>query len=171
MLSASQDQVTLPSTEIGRERVIPAGPWLSLSSMLLFLEFPHPSGPRWILSSLLLLSFLDLHPLRCASPSCSRIINRVLRFFTLPISSMSQAEQCSAYPCMMLSMAQEGQGHRGTVCLPTTEKNSQEETSEKGALRVCRELGQVAACAGMHKHACRLKPVPPLYWVYHGIFG
>lgn len=53
---------------------------LALSSMLPFLEFPHPSQTQCILSSLLLWSFLDLHPLSCASPSCSRMTNRVLRF-------------------------------------------------------------------------------------------
>lgn len=118
-----------------------------------------------------MLSILDLHSLTCASPSCSRMTNRVLRFLTLPISSMSQAEQCSACPCMVLSVAQEGQERRGTVCLPVTEETIREMTSERGAPRIHRELRQVAACAGVHKHACRLKSLPPLYWVCRGIFG
>ena len=166
----------MPCTEIGRERVVPAGlwvvpaglwlshtavqPWLSLSSVLLSLEFPHPSGPRRILSSLLLLSFLDLHPLGYASPSCSRMTNRALRFLTLPINSTSQAEQCRAYACVVLSMAQEGQRHRETVCLPATEETSEEEISKRGVPRVRRDLRQVAACASVHKHACRLKTLP-----------
>lgn len=96
--SASQDQGTLASTERGIKRVFPAGLWLShttvqpclsRSSMLLFLEFSVSprggiSGPPRIVSSLLVLFFLDFHPFRCASSFCSRMINRALRFLTLP---------------------------------------------------------------------------------------
>lgn len=70
---------------------------------------------------------------------------------------MSKAEHCSAWPCVVLSIAQKGQGRRETVCFSTTEENSQEEMSKREVLRVCRELGHVAARGDVHKHACKLK--------------
>lgn len=129
-------------------------PWL-FSSRLLFLEFPGPSGPQWILSSLLLWYFLDLHPLWVSQSLLLK--NRAQWFLTLSMSSMSQAEHCSACPCVVLSKVQKGRGNRETDCFFITEENSHEEMSKRELLRVYRELRHVAAREDVHKHACRLK--------------
>lgn len=83
--------------------------------------------------------------------------NRAQWFLTLSISPMSQAEHCSACPCVVLSKAQKGRGNRETDCFFITEENSHEEMSKRELLRVCRELRHVAAREDVHKHACRLK--------------
>lgn len=82
--------------------------------------------------------------------------NKGQRFLTLPMSSMSQVEHCSACPCVVLRIAQKGRGHRETDCFFLTEENSQE-MSKRELLRVYKEHRHVAAREDVHKHACRLK--------------
>lgn len=73
------------------------------------------------------------------------------------MSSMSQAEHCSACPCVVLSVAQEGRGHTETDGFLIAEENSQEEMTKRELLRVYREFRHGDVPGDVHKHACRLK--------------